>query len=58
MAPTAGVPGQPASRPAPTKHRATEGSHGADSVSWFDAMAFCHRLSAKSKIDVTLPTEF
>ncbi len=30
----------------PPKHRARHGNHLADSVNWFDSMAFCHWLSA------------
>src|SRR5512144_335615 len=41
----------------PPRHHGTAGNHGADSVSWFDARAFCHWLSARLDSHVRLPTE-
>jgi formylglycine-generating enzyme required for sulfatase activity len=42
----------------PPKHRERYGNHPADTVNWYDAMAFCHWLSARLDADVRLPTEF
>ena len=42
----------------PPKHRASHGNHPADSVNWWDAMAFCHWLSTCLSLETRLPTEF
>ena len=42
----------------PPKHRARHDNHPADSVNWFDALAFCHWLSARLRFEGPLPTEF
>ncbi|MEJ2388012.1 MAG: SUMF1/EgtB/PvdO family nonheme iron enzyme [Chromatiaceae bacterium] len=42
----------------PPKHRARYGNHPADSVNWWDAMAFCHWLGVRLGFEVRLPTEF
>ncbi len=42
----------------PPKPRARHGNHPVDSVNWYDAMAFCHWLSARLKFEVRLPTEY
>jgi len=42
----------------PPKARARYGNHPVDSVNWFDALAFCHWLSARLKFEVRLPTEY
>jgi len=42
----------------PPRHRARFANHPADSVNWFDAMAFCHWLSARLGHEVHLPSEF
>lgn len=42
----------------PPKHRARHGNHPADSLNWWDAMAFCHWLSSCLGYQVRLPTEF
>lgn len=41
----------------PPKHRARHGNHPADTVNWYDSMAFCHWLSARLGFEVRLPTE-
>ena len=40
------------------KHRARYDNHPADSVNWYDSLAFCHWLSARLKFEVRLPTEY
>jgi formylglycine-generating enzyme required for sulfatase activity len=42
----------------PPKHRAAYANHPADSVNWYDAMAFCQWLSECLGYEVRLPTEF
>jgi formylglycine-generating enzyme required for sulfatase activity len=42
----------------PPKHRARYGNHPADSVSWWDSVAFCRWLSLRLGFEVRLPTEF
>jgi formylglycine-generating enzyme required for sulfatase activity len=42
----------------PPKLRTRYGNHPADSVNWYDSMAFCYWLSARSGDEVRLPTEF
>ena len=42
----------------PPKHRAGHANHPADSVSWWDAMAFCRWLSSRLGFTVTLPDEW
>jgi formylglycine-generating enzyme required for sulfatase activity len=42
----------------PPKHQARYGNHPADSVNWWDAMAFCHWLGVRLGFEVRLPTEF
>jgi formylglycine-generating enzyme required for sulfatase activity len=39
-------------------HVGRYGNYPADLVSWYDAMAFCHWLSARLRAEVRLPTEF
>ncbi|MEI7868434.1 MAG: SUMF1/EgtB/PvdO family nonheme iron enzyme [Candidatus Methylumidiphilus sp.] len=54
-------PGLPFNLPdgyAPPKHRARHGNHPADTVSWYDAVSFCHWLSVRLGYPVRLPTEF
>ena len=41
----------------PPRHRASGGSYGADSVSWYDATVFCHWLGTRLKAKIRLPTE-
>jgi formylglycine-generating enzyme required for sulfatase activity len=40
------------------KHRAAYANHPADSVNWYDAMAFCEWLSERLGYEVRLSTEF
>lgn len=42
----------------PPNHLMRHGNHPADSVNWWDAMLFCHWLSARLETEVRLPTEF
>jgi formylglycine-generating enzyme required for sulfatase activity len=42
----------------PPKHRARHGNHPADSVNWYDSIAFCYWLSTRLGMEVRLPTEF
>jgi len=42
----------------PPRPRARHGNHPVDSVSWFDACAFCHWLSIRRGETIRLPTEF
>jgi formylglycine-generating enzyme required for sulfatase activity len=42
----------------PPRHVGRHGNHPADGVSWYDAMAFCHWMSARMDAEVRLPTEF
>jgi formylglycine-generating enzyme required for sulfatase activity len=42
----------------PPKHEGLHGNHPADGVSWYDAAAFCHWLSARLSGEIRLPTEF
>ncbi len=42
----------------PPKHRARHSNHPADTVNWYDALAFCHWLSTRLSIEARLPTEF
>jgi formylglycine-generating enzyme required for sulfatase activity len=41
----------------PPKHRARHGNRPADSVTWWDATAFCYWLNAHLGFEVRLPTE-
>jgi formylglycine-generating enzyme required for sulfatase activity len=43
---------------APPKHRAAHANHPADTVNWYDAMAFCEWLSKCLGYQIQLPTEF
>ena len=42
----------------PPKHRAAYANHPADTVNWYDAMAFCEWLSECLGFEIRLPTEF
>ena len=42
---------------APPEHQGRRGNYPADSVSWYNARAFCHWLGARLNIDIRLPTE-
>ena len=42
----------------PPKHRAAYANHPADTVNWYDAMAFCEWLSECRGFEIRLPTEF
>ncbi len=53
-----GLPFNLADGYAPPKHRARHGNHPADTVSWYDAVSFCHWLSVRLGYPVRLPTEF
>ena len=46
-----------AQHPIPTKPQFTGSTLPRTNVSWYDAVAFCHWLSAKSNYIITLPTE-
>jgi formylglycine-generating enzyme required for sulfatase activity/energy-coupling factor transporter ATP-binding protein EcfA2 len=53
-------PGFPVDLPAdypPPKHRARYGNQPADTLNWWDAMAFCHWLGARLGYEVRLPME-
>jgi hypothetical protein len=45
---------KPAEKP---NHQWTEANRPAESVSWYDAVAFCRWLSAKTGVSIQLPTE-
>jgi formylglycine-generating enzyme required for sulfatase activity len=51
-----GFTGKPPEK-SPPEHKGSSANHGADSVSWDDAQAFCHWLSAGLGMNVRLPTE-
>jgi formylglycine-generating enzyme required for sulfatase activity/uncharacterized protein (DUF433 family) len=42
----------------PPKHRVAYANHPADTVNWYDAMAFCEWLSESRGFEIRLPTEF
>jgi formylglycine-generating enzyme required for sulfatase activity len=42
----------------PPKHRAAYANHPADTVNWYDAVAFCAWLSGCLGYEIRLPTEF
>jgi formylglycine-generating enzyme required for sulfatase activity len=42
----------------PPEHVASHPNHPADSINWWDAMAFCAWLSDRSGLEIRLPTEF
>lgn len=42
----------------PLKPRWSEANHPRETISWFEAMAFCAWISERSGFDITLPTEW
>ncbi len=42
----------------PPKHRMRHANHPADTVTWYDSMAFRHWLGARLGFEVRLPTEY